>query len=37
VKVVKKLISPTVLLTLVALASFVAKAKWGVGTLGFHE
>jgi hypothetical protein len=31
----KKLISPSLVLSLVAVASFVAKAKWGV--LGFHE
>lgn len=31
----KKFISPSLLLSLVALASLVARAKWG--TLGFHE
>jgi hypothetical protein len=31
----KKFISPSLLLALVAVASFGAKAKWG--TLGFHE
>ncbi|MDX6388443.1 MAG: hypothetical protein QOD85_2245 [Gaiellaceae bacterium] len=31
----KKLISPSLVLSLVAVASFVAKAKWGA--LGFHE
>jgi hypothetical protein len=30
-----KFISPSLLLALVALASLVARAKWG--TLGFHE
>ena len=34
VKRMKKLISPSLVLGLVAVASFVAKAKWG---LGFHE
>jgi hypothetical protein len=31
----KKFISPSLVLALAALASFVAKAKWGA--LGFHE
>ena len=31
----KKFISPSLLLSLVALASLVARTKWG--TLGFHE
>ncbi len=31
----KKFISPSLLLSLVALASLLARAKWGV--LGFHE
>jgi hypothetical protein len=31
----KKFISPSLLLSLVVLASFVARAKWG--TFGFHE
>jgi hypothetical protein len=31
----KKFISPSLLLSLVALASLVATAKWGA--LGFHE
>lgn len=31
----KKLTSPSLLLSLVVLASFVARAKWGM--FGFHE
>jgi hypothetical protein len=31
----KKFISPSLVLALIAVASFVARAKWGM--LGFHE
>ena len=31
----KKFISPSLVLVLIAVASFVARAKWGM--LGFHE